>query len=310
MNKNLLCLVGLTSLSLISFTLSGSDYKADKKIAEAAFKPKIANITIDKKDNIAVLNSKGEISIIEAETGKITKFPGTAQGASEIAYDDDGNLYAVTVKMGTKEETEGGKKITRPVSLGASCSVLKPDGSVLKSFELKNVKSAKAISIANNKIFTADYDSRCIAVNNLNDGSSAGKIGKDFRLCCGIFNFSVSPDKKSLVVSNLGAFSVDTYSVSGSKTSSFGARGRNLAEFHGCCNPVSAIMLPDNSYLTIEKDPTRIKLYDKTGKNASAVQGVEELTKGCVQIPSVIDSKGNIYLTSTNGAFILKCSKK
>ena len=49
-------------------------------------------------------------------------------------------------------------------------------------------------------------------------------------------------------------------------------------------------------FITVEKDPTRIKIYNKEG--AKQIEGIEELVNGCAYIPMTVDNKENIYLTS------------
>jgi hypothetical protein len=161
------------------------------------------------------------------------------------------------------------------------------------------------------KIFVCDPQTGLVTAN----------ICDKLRLCCGIFQFSAGTDNNSIIVANLGAFQVQTYDLTGKLISQFGSRGNGINEFHGCCNPVSAASLPDGSYVTAEKDPTRIKIYDKTGKKAAVIAGVEELVKGCSDIPIAVDSKGNIYLAANregvpavgpaaNRQTIVKCVKK
>jgi hypothetical protein len=73
------------------------------------------------------------------------------------------------------------------------------------------------------------------------------------------------------------------------------------------CNPVSAAYLTDGTILTVEKDPTLIKIFDAQGKNAHQIEGVEELVKGCAFIPVAVDNKGTIYLAANTRGYIVKC---
>ena len=85
---------------------------------------------------------------------------------------------------------------------------------------------------------------------------------------------------------------------------SFGQRGNTIDDFHGCCNPVSVAFLSNGGIVTVEKDPTRIKIYSKEG--AKKVEGIDELVKGCAYIPMTVDRNDNVYLASkTDG--IVKC---
>lgn len=56
--------------------------------------------------------------------------------------------------------------------------------------------------------------------------------------------------------------------------------------------------------VTVEKSPTRIKIYSKQG--AKQIQGIQELVKGCSYIPMTVDNKDNLYLASPKKG-IVKC---
>lgn len=84
----------------------------------------------------------------------------------------------------------------------------------------------------------------------------------------------------------------------------FGQRGKKLNDFHGCCNPVSVASLSTGAIVTVEKDPTRVKVFSKDG--AKAISGIEELVQGCLHIPMAVDSKDNLYLASGKKGMV-KC---
>ena len=100
--------------------------------------------------------------------------------------------------------------------------------------------------------------------------------------------------------STLSSFSEPT----GKNILAFGKRGKELNDFHGCCNPVSVANLSTGAIVTVEKDPTRIKVYSKDG--AKQIAGIEELVKGCSYIPMTVDGKDNLYLASPKKG-IIKC---
>ena len=59
--------------------------------------------------------------------------------------------------------------------------------------------------------------------------------------------------------------------------------------------------------MTVEKSPTRVKIYDKDGKSQKPVDGLAELVKGCSVIPVAVDSKGAVYLASRKKSCVVKC---
>jgi hypothetical protein len=104
---------------------------------------------------------------------------------------------------------------------------------------------------------------------------------------------------------NLDAFRELAFDYSGKIQYAFGKRGQSINDFHGCCNPVNVTSLTNGAIVTVEKDPTRIKVYSKSG--AKQIAGIQELVKGCRYIPMVSDSKNNLYLASAQSG-IIKCS--
>jgi hypothetical protein len=198
---------------------------------------------------------------------------------------------------------------TVQMPIGVECSVFDPKGTKLKTAKLANLKSAQAAKIVGGKLVVADLTARALVFMDLETGEETGRIDKGLRLCCGIFDFCEAPGN-TVAISNLGAFKLQQYDFDGKLLSEFGKRGRDLDDFQGCCNPVSAGYLPNGQILTVEKSPTRIKIYDAEGKNAKQIEGVEELVKGCSFIPVAIDSKGNIYLAANSKSYIVKCVPK
>ena len=59
--------------------------------------------------------------------------------------------------------------------------------------------------------------------------------------------------------------------------------------------------------ITAEKTPTRIKSYDKEGKSAKLIKGVQELVEGCSYIPMTADKQGRVYLAAPRKGLVLRC---
>ena len=73
-----------------------------------------------------------------------------------------------------------------------------------------------------------------------------------------------------------------------------------MADFQGCCNPVSAAVLPDGNLVVVEKDPSRVKIYTPDGKTIFPFANLLSLTKGCNRVSVVADTKGRVYLGVNN----------
>ena len=94
------------------------------------------------------------------------------------------------------------------------------------------------------------------------------------------------------------------YDYSGARILSFGKAGTGINDFHGCCNPVSVAYLSNGGVVTVEKSPTRIKVFSSDG--ARLIAGIEELVEGCNYIPMIVDSKDNLYMASEKMG-MMKC---
>jgi hypothetical protein len=175
-------------------------------------------------------------------------------------------------------------------------------------FALPGPVSARDAHFVGGKLVVGDYSKRQITFFELGDGkaTAVNEIKEGFRLCCGIFDFCPTHDNDSILVANLGAFKVQKYSK-GRKTDEFGARGKDIEEFHGCCNPVNVAALGPDYIVTVEKSPTRVKICDAKGRKARVIDGLGELVDGCSVIPVAVDRKGAIYLASARKRCIAKC---
>jgi hypothetical protein len=201
-----------------------------------------------------------------------------------------------------------GKKIQRRVPNGIGCKVYDPAGTKVSELKLPDVTSAADAHFIGDELAIGDLAKKQIVYYAItgSEGKVTRSITQGFRLCCGIFDFCPGADPDSLVVANLGAFKVQTY-IGGEKSVEFGQRGSKPDEFHGCCNPVNVGTLADGSIVTVEKSPTRVKIYDKDGKTSSEVTGLTELVAGCSTIPIAVDSKGSLYLASRTKMCVVKC---
>ena len=186
---------------------------------------------------------------------------------------------------------------------GVQCQVYTPQGELLREFKLSANLTASGARILEDQLLVADHRNRIIAMYDIKTGEAESRIA-NLRACCSILDFDVN-DKNEVLVANIGAFRVQGFDLSGKTIISFGQRGNGLDEFHGCCNPVSVAYLSSGGIVTVEKDPTRIKVYSRDG--ARAIEGIMELVEGCSYIPMIVDSNDNVYLASAQQG-IVKCS--
>lgn len=279
-------------------------YKIDPTF-EGKNQAHVVYMALMKGDNICCLKGDANIAIINSKGKQIATFPTnmTAQ-VKAVAVDKSDNIYVLGALNKIVEVENRGQKVKVNKVVGATCIVLDKAGKKVREMELPGAQSVTGAKIVDNNLIIADVNSRLIVVYDATTGAKKSAFEKKISTCCGIFDFDVNA-KKEIVVAHLGSFRVDTYDMKGNLLSNFGERGKEINQFIGCCNPVSVGVLSDGGLVTVEKDPTRIKIYD-TNKKAYQIHGVEELVKGCSYIPVAVDKKNGIYLASKNSG-VIKC---
>jgi hypothetical protein len=299
--------LALCSLSSSLFAAAPA-YKVDSSFGQDQIKSPPVCISIDAKDQLYVLLGDGSVAAFDA-TGKLTgKFKSAMKPAPTTMTVADGKIYLFNTQTAEKVVEFRGKKVTRIVANGIGCSVFDPAGTKVSELKLPEVTSAADAHFIGDELAIGDLAKSQIVYFAITgtEGKVTRKITKGFRLCCGIFDFCPGTAPDSLVVANLGAFKVQTF-IGGEKKVEFGQRGTKAEEFHGCCNPVNVACLADGSIVTVEKSPTRVKIYDPEGKASAKVTGLTELVEGCSTIPITVDSKGTLYLASDSKNCIVKC---
>ncbi len=255
-------------------------------------------------NSVCALQSSGNVIIID-QSGKAVKTVNTGLKSkpSAIATDETDNIYVFGAITQPKTIESRGRTSQILDYVGVECFVFSPKGKKLREVKLEGVVTATGARVSNNHILVADTRGRHIVIYDAQTGEKKSSI-ENLRTCCGILDFSIR-NNNEILVANLGAFRVDSFDYNGKALFSFGQRGTSLDEFHGCCNPVSVGFLSNGGIVSVEKDPTRIKVYSAEG--AKKIEGIDELVKGCSHIPVIVDKNDNIYLASKNEGLI-KCS--
>ena len=283
-------------------------YKVEKSFGQDEIKAPPACVAMDAKDCLHVLLKDGTVLLFDVAGTKTGSFKADMKPAPTTMTVAEGKIYLFASETAEKTREYQGKKVKVVEPSGIKCCVYGPTGTKDSEIKLPGAFSATDAHFIGKELAIADFARQSIVYYAVtgNEGKVTRKISKVFRLCCGIFDFCPGPDANSLVAANLGAFKVQTFQDD-KKVSEFGARGEKEAEFHGCCNPVNVACLADGSIVTVEKSPTRVKIYDKAGKTEKPVSGLAELVEGCSTIPIAVDSKGALYLASDQKNCIVKC---
>ncbi len=294
-----------TDVKVEAFTNQAPDmeYQLDPAFAGGTL-TNMAYLASFPNDQVCGLKRDGSVWIFDATGKKISEFKAALQGKpSAIAIaQTTGAIYVLGTLTEMKETKVRGKVYQIEEQKGVECQVYDSKGTQIRSLTLPDVKTATGAKVVNGKLLVADVKQRKVAIYNLETGKMESSI-KDLRACCGILDFGVN-DKSEILIANLGAFRVQAFDYSGTIKYAFGKRGQGLNDFHGCCNPVNVTFLNNGAVVTVEKDPTRIKVFTQSG--AKKIEGIQELVKGCAYIPMTTDSKNNLYLASANSG-IVKC---
>ncbi|WP_421919899.1 DUF4369 domain-containing protein [Marinifilum sp.] len=264
----------------------------------------LAYLASMKNDRICGVTSDGKVVIFDTKGKILGEFATTyKQDVTSIAADENDNIYVnFFVKIKKKVKVRG-RMMERHTYGESLCIVYDIKGNKLREFPLKGFTRPSGAKIRGKQLLVSNcYDNPKICIFDRETGKLLKEI-EGLRACCGILDFDIN-EKGEFIVGNLGAFRVTGYSPEGKHKFDFGQRGQSIDEFVGCCNPVSVASLSTGAIVTVEKTPTRIKVYSKSG--ARLVDGVYELVKGCLHIPIAVDSKDNIYLASPEKG-VVKC---
>jgi hypothetical protein len=280
-------------------------YKVDPSYKGADFKNVHYMSTID-GNKLCLLSKEGQFQIIDAKGKLLNTFqPNTKSPATSFAVSAANEIYALTPNYKTIVKNYRGREIKKQVVEGVECVVLDDKGTEKKRFVFEGLGSASGSKIMNGQLIVSDYATAKIYIYDSKTGEKKSEIA-DMRPCCGILDFCIG-ENNQLLVADLGAFRVQGYKLDGEKVLAFGKRGRGMEEFHGCCNPVNIGRLSNGAIITVEKTPTRIKIYSQDG--ARLIDGVEELVEGCSHIPMAVDIADNLYLASPKKGLV-KCVAK
>jgi len=303
--KKLFCFTVLAASlvqSLVSHAAANSEYVSGLSYGKQARLPEITSLAIG-KDGFLVVAAGDKVFIFDpSKEESVRSFDPGFKGISAVAVEGE-TIYVFSKKTGVKELENNGRKFKIQVPIGALCKKFSWDGTLIGDLDLQGLKDVVNAKVVAGKIYAADFGgTHKVQVFDAKTGSPLASIGKDLRLCCGLLDFAVDPKTGDVLIGNMGAFLLERYSPTGEIKFAFGKRGPDMQDFQGCCNPVSAAVLPDGNLVVVEKDPSRVKTYTPQGKLVFPFADLQSLTKGCDRVAVVADPKGRIYLGVNNAA--------
>jgi hypothetical protein len=254
-----------------------------------------------------------------------------------IALDSQGTIYVAGDKAIRKFDENGNDLGEIKLAEAPMCLAVDSDGKIyigLKNYVQVYDNQAKpaarwqnlgidavltGIAVSKNDVYVADAGNR-IVYRFVKTGKLINRIGaKDkvrnipgFVIRSPHFDLTVAPDGLLRVV-NPGNHRIEAYTPSGDLEFSWGEfSNTDLKGFCGCCNPVNFAILPDESFVTVEKGLTRLKIYDPEGSFVGVVAGPEQLVQeGASRICNTaaecqtgsfdvaVDTNGRIFVIDT-----------
>lgn len=296
-------LLSLASALLCASTLAfaSASYVPGPSLGKGEKFSKVAALAIGKDDKLLVADASN-VRVIDPDTGSCTRIINTDMRQIAALCSDGNEIWVFENRKKNVEKETNGKKVKISEPVDVRCRVYSADGDLLREVPLAEAKAATSAAIWMGRLYLADLKARTVLVYNAETGAPEGRVGRDMRLCCGIFDVRIDRGSNELLLSNLGAFKLQRYAQDGTLVSEFGKRGNGNDGFHGCCNPVSSEILPDGNLLTVEKEPARVRIYTKDGKFLYVFPGMEELVKGCDYVSVAVNSKGVVFLGVNVGA--------
>jgi hypothetical protein len=290
------------SLDVFMKEAKNVEYQLDKNFKGNSY-TNIAYMCVLSNNNICTLKKDGTIQILSPNGKKLNEFKVDAKGHCQtISADAKDNLYVTDVQQKDWQSKIRGRIIKRTQPNGVNVMVYDVNGKHLRNFKAADMISSTGAKVSGNKLVLADTREAFLGIYDAQSGKLLSKM-ENMRPCCNILDIDIN-EKNEIIVADLGAFRVRSFDMEGNTILSFGNRGRELMDFHGCCNPVSVASLSTGAIVTVEKDPTRVKVFSKDG--AKAISGIEELVQGCLHIPMAVDGNDNLYLASQKKG-IVKC---
>jgi len=265
-------------------------YRQTLTMGKGQFK-KLQGVTVDPQNRVWASGDEKVVRFdAEGKTEAIYPLPARVRC---VAVAEDGHIYV------------GG---------GANIYKLAPDtGKVLATFTYKSLQNISGIDCYKNDVIVADsrarglfyFDASGKLVRQIasKPGASRGMLAT----CCGILDFGIEKTNGTIYVAHLGAHRVEMFDIEGKRLGSWGRRGRDVADFSGCCNPKSCSVAPNGLVVVSESGMERVKLYTPDGKMLS-LMGANDLHKGCFEVDVAADAKLNIYVVDDHSHCVRRYS--
>ncbi len=217
------------------------------------------------------------------------------------------------------------------VGMQDSVVILSADGTKRSQFSVPNKDAiVTSVALSPDRVFIADavngmiycYDRNNNLVNTIGQEDPAKENQTDFVIPSPYFDIAMASDGLLRVV-DPGRHLIKAFTIDGDQEWAWGEASIKIEGFSGCCNPVNFAILPDGTFVTVEKGLVRVKIYDAEGKFLGVVAGPEQLELNEPQrvcdtpeqcqskgFDVAVDNEGKIYILDTVNNVIRIFEKK
>ena len=243
-------------------------------------------------NGICTLHKNGTIKIIDS-SGKELKswIPHIEGNIAVLATDESDEIYVLSSLKKTIKKKIRGKLVELQLPVGIECAVFNMKGELVRSMRIDALKQVMGAKLYKDKLVVSDSKNKAVGIFNKKNGELIAKM-EGMRPCGNVLDLSIS-SKGEILIGNLGRFRIEIFNMDGKRLGAYGERGKRLKDFHGCCNPVSLASLKSGAIVTVEKFPTRIKLFCEN--KVLKLPECDEL-KACKYMPFISDSEDNLYV--------------
>ncbi|AQQ69766.1 hypothetical protein SMSP2_00100 [Limihaloglobus sulfuriphilus] len=188
------------------------------------------------------------------------------------------------------------------ICMGSYISVYDPQTQSSVDWPQYSDKSVlTSIDVYKEHVLAADAGSKAVLHYN-KDGSFVRTIGEKnkelgisgFVIPSPYFDLAVAGDGLLRVV-NPGRHRIEAYTLDGYLEFFWGEYSSGVTGFCGCCNPANFAILPDNSFVTMEKGIMRAKVYDPDGVFVGAVAGPGQFYDGYPGLESLAENQSVVF---------------
>ncbi len=280
--------IGMDELTVKSKPIS---YHQDKSFLGSDYQDVIYLAAFSNND-ICTLHKKGTIKIIDPSGKELKSWLPQIEGEIDaLAIDESDEIYVLSSLKKTVKKKIRGKLIELQLPVGIKCAVFNKEGKLVRNMRIDTLKQVMGVKLYKDKLVISDSKNKAVGIFNKTSGELVAKM-EGMRPCGDVLDLSISA-KGEILIGNLGSFRIEIFNMDGKRLGAYGERGKELKDFHGCCNPVNLASLKSGAIVTVEKFPTRIKLFSEN--EVVKLPESEEL-KACKYMPFISDSKDNLYI--------------